>query len=202
MTTIDINPITAPTQAGTWIWMQGNPPPAVQQLRGDTANWATCTILCVSSTDANSIDQSLKLVALVPGDEIRLELGTDPTRWAMHTVVTNSGDQGGYYSLSVTPLDSNGNRPNDNTAIVATITHVAPPPPDAALGHMMVDITMQPNITQEIVPNLMDLFCEFLQTVTHLVNHVNMTANVGGVIITDSEDIVPASMGDLVPPAP
>ena len=193
----NINPIIVqkqPTQAGVWIWFQGSPPPSSKQIRGNTTDLHTSTTLSVSSTDNNSVDQTVNLTALKIGDEIRLELSTDSLQWSKFTVVANSGDLGGYFTLSVAPVAFNGASPSNNALLVATATPTA-----AALGHMILDLTMTSGIDQQIVTDLMDYLCDYLQTVTHLVNHADIQANVGGVIITESEDIVPVVVG---PPAP
>lgn len=77
-----------------------------------------------------------------------------------------------------------------------------PPPvvlPDPLVGDMWCVLTLQPNINQQIVNDLMRDIASNLQTVTHLVNNVQFKANVAGVILTYSTAILPAMTGDLEP---
>lgn len=77
-----------------------------------------------------------------------------------------------------------------------------PPPPailDPNPGDMWCVLTLQPNINEQIVNDLMKDIAANLQTVTHLVNHVEFKVNVAGVILTYSTDILPAMTGDLAP---
>jgi hypothetical protein len=82
-----------------------------------------------------------------------------------------------------------------------------PPPPiveplTPEPGQMWLVLTLTSDINEDIVTNLMELICDdFLPTVTHLVNHVQIAANVGGTILTEDEDIVPV-METVGPPTP
>jgi hypothetical protein len=82
------------------------------------------------------------------------------------------------------------------------VTPHAPPvspeaPPD--IGRMEVELVLHESITEQIATDLMHNIAENLQTVTHLVNWVFFTANVGGVIIKYDTAILPAMSGDLAP---
>jgi hypothetical protein len=208
MTVVDLEPakqtVAPPPSSlatGVWAWSnQTSLPPANKQVRSDTGDWATASHLHFSDLDDSGADRSAVLGALKPGDIIRLEHNTDTSRFAVFSVADAAlaVSAGTYHTINVILSDSGGTLPNAGTQI--QVVFVSAGIPQAAVGHMIADIVMQPNITTEIVPNLMELICDFLQTVTHLVNYVDMQANVGGVIITDAEEILPPSMGDLVPP--
>ena len=90
------------------------------------------------------------------------------------------------------------------TKDIETIPHAQPtppppPPPDPEPGAMWLVLTMHGSITEPIVNDLMKNICLNLQTVTHLINHAEIKANVNGVILTYSADILPAMTGNLEP---
>jgi hypothetical protein len=103
----------------------------------------------------------------------------------------------GYYTINVTYNNSVGSNPANNAQVTLIFSAASLPTP--GVGHMYIDITMQPNINEQIVNDMMEDMCENLQTITHLVNHVEFQANVAGVILADGEDILPAMTGDLMP---
>jgi hypothetical protein len=66
-------------------------------------------------------------------------------------------------------------------------------------GQMWCVLTMGANINEQMVQDLMVNIADNLQTVTHLINYADFQANVAGVILTHSADILPAMTGDLAP---
>lgn len=74
-----------------------------------------------------------------------------------------------------------------------------PPTPTPDPGQMWVRLTMHSQINEQMVQDLMNDIAYNLQTVTHLINYAEFQANVAGVILTHSAEILPAMTGDLAP---
>jgi hypothetical protein len=84
--------------------------------------------------------------------------------------------------------------------IKPTVAPKPPPPiPEPEPGVMWVVFQLQEAINEQIVTDLMNNITSSLQQVTHLISHADFKVNVGGVILTHSADIVPATVGDVVP---
>jgi hypothetical protein len=179
-------------------------PPPAKQARTDTGGWDSATVINVTTTDNNNINRANDLSQLKVGDVVRLEQFQDNTRWATFTMTDVATDKAGYFALPVTPLAQGGTIPNSGTQIAASATPLTPPDaaPTPNPGYMSMMIQMQPSITEDIVHDLQEYLCDYLFTVTHLVNYVSLSANVGGVIITDAEEIYPVSQGDAIQPPP
>jgi hypothetical protein len=71
------------------------------------------------------------------------------------------------------------------------------PAPDP--GEVLIQLTLGSEVSEQMVQDLMVDITDNLQTVTHMVNHVDCVANVQGVILTHSADILPAMTGDVAP---
>lgn len=187
---------TVITISGAWLWSTQNGAPTSKQIRTNTANWgAGVNQLNISNTDNGGADRSPGMDAIKPGDVVRLEHSTDATRWATFTVTAISIPQTGYHTIPVSPLGSGGTVPNSGTQINVILQLSNQIVPDPVLNHMYIDLTMVPETNQGIINDLMNLIALNLQTVTHLVNHADFKANVAGVILVQSVDILPAMQG-------
>lgn len=198
--TVETQAVTTSVPVGTWGWTSsdGTPKPnESKQVRTNTGEWTLPNTLYIHEIDNSNTNQQAILSRIKTGDVLTLQNSANS---AVFTVSNTAVDSGAYYTISVIPKVQSGTLPADGTAInISVVTYVDPTPED---GHMYMDLLLQPNITPEIVADLQEYLCDYLVTVTHLVNHVTLSANVGGVIINDSEPILPVSIGDLVPPAP
>jgi hypothetical protein len=172
-------------------------------LQTDTGAWDVAAVINVTSIDNNNVDRSSGIKLLRAGDVVRLEHFQDTTRFATFTVTGTPVDNSGYFAVPVTPLAQGGTIPNNGTQLKVTATPWVPdvaPTPNP--GYMSLMIELQPSITEGMVSDLQGYLCDYLFTVTHLVNYVSLSANIGGVIITDEEAITPVSKGDPIEPPP
>jgi len=188
--------------ASDWNWSsQTSVPPTSKSLQTDTGGWDVVTVINVTSIDNNNVDRTTGIGLLRAGDVVRLEHFQDSTRYATFTVTGTPVDNSGYFAVPVTPLAQGGTIPGNNTQLRVTATPWVPdtaPTPNP--GYMSLMIELQPNITEGMVSDLQEYLCSYLFTVTHLVNYVSLSANVGGVIITDEEEIYPVSKSDPITP--
>ena len=195
-------PTPLPGLTGNWRWSNQNPPPATGQFRTDSRDWDNATKVWFSNTDSDGNDHSDTVGLLQRGDIVYVADTTDSNIFAVFNIeapaVINEVDK--YRTIDVTWNNgSTTNLPANNGEILVTLIRVQtfPAPPDA---HMYVDMDLNPAISDYITTDLMKNFCDQLETVTHLVNHADITANAGGAILTYSQDILPAIIGDPFPP--
>lgn len=204
MATVEEQAITKqPVSEGQWTWSnQNSVPPGTKQIRSSTGDWANATELYITTIDNNNADRTQGLSALRYGDLIHLEVSNDASVWAEFTVTNNSVNRTDYFMVPVTPTAQQGVAPNNNAQVNATGTPSDQPDPAYSPnpGYLSMMIQMQPNITEEIAPDLISYLFEYLETVTHLVNYASAKANIAGVIIANEQPVLPASVGDLVPP--
>jgi hypothetical protein len=195
---VEHHAVTPQTDIGSWLWSNTNtPPPATGQLRSNTSNWSQSTILYISNTDSSSVDQTARLAVMNPGDQVHLQDAVDSTKYANYTVIDAPVAGSGFYTVDVTYVNGASSGPSNGATVTVQASAAAMPSPPVT--HMYIDLTLQPNITEPVTADLMSLICDSLQTVTHLVNHCEMQANIDGVIVADGEDILPAMTGDLGP---
>jgi len=186
-----------------WNWSTRTAvPPTSKSLQTDTGGWDVATVINVTAIDNNNVDRTSGINLLRAGDIVRVEHFQDSTRFATFTVTGPPVDNSGYFTVPVAPLAQGGTIPANNTQLYVTASSWLPPDtaPTPNPGYMSVMLQLQPSITEGMVSDLQGYLCDYLFTVTHLVNYVSLSANVGGVIITDEEEITPVSKGDLVPP--
>jgi len=189
--------------ASDWNWSTRTAvPPTSKSLQTDTGGWDVATVINVTAIDNNNVDRTSGINLLRAGDIVRVEHFQDNTRFATFTVTGPPVDNSGYFAVPVAPLAQGGTIPANNTQLYVTASSWLPPDtaPTPNPGYMSVMLQLQPNITEGMASDLQEYLCDYLFTVTHLVNYVSLSANVGGVIITDEEEITPVSKGDLVPP--
>jgi hypothetical protein len=187
---------------GTWSWSDNNAvPPSNKQFRTNTGDWANATIIYISNLDDDGLNHSDHFDALTPGAILHFEHNTDATRYADFNVVSVDETivSWTYHAINVTYTGGGGTLPNNNTLIRVIGVGESNITPDPPLGHMYLDLLLTDQTPSYIIEDLMDLICDNLVKVTHLVNHVDIKANVGSGILTENEDIMPAVAG---PPAP
>ena len=105
-----------------WTWNnQTAVPPNTSQLRSNTGDWATATVLNVHNQDNSNVDRSAALREIASGMQVRLQHKTDATRWALFDVTGASVAQSGYFSVPVTFNSGGGTLPNSGTAILVSV---------------------------------------------------------------------------------
>ncbi len=195
---IEVLRATPRSVAGTWTWSNTNtPPPASGGIRSNTSNWQLSTVLYLSNLDSGSADCSAQLAAVHTGDKIHLQDAVDGTKFANYVAIAEPAADAGFYIFNVTYADGASTGPNNGAAV--TVEFYASPLPSPPVGHMYFDLTLNSGISDQMAQDLMTDITDNLQTVTHLVNYADCTANVSGVILTHSADILPAMTGDVTP---
>lgn len=185
---------------GVWLWSnQVDVPPTSKQIRTDSGDWVAASQLYISDIDNNNANRGAGIETLKAGDLVRLEHNTDTTRFVLYTVSAAPVPDGAgvYHTVAVTFEDGGGTIPNSSTLIqlVAVSALVSGP----EIGHMYINLTLNSQINETMVNDMMRNIADNLQMITHLVNFAEFEANVGGEILIYSKEIKSAIIGDLVP---
>lgn len=96
-------------------------PPNAGQVRSNTGDWATATLLRFDDQDASNTDRSAGLMTIKVGDELRLQQKTDTSRWAKLDVTAAPTHPSGYVEMAVTYVEGGGGLPNSGTDVLATL---------------------------------------------------------------------------------
>lgn len=137
----------------TWTWSNVQAlPPNNSQVRTNTGDWATATILYVDDNSVDNADRSEGLAMIKAGDDIRLSQKTDNNRWVLFNVNAVGIDRNGYWEFSVSVLETGGTIPNSGTDVTFNLmtsgltaaqwyTGAAAPPPTelGRLGDMYLE---------------------------------------------------------------
>jgi hypothetical protein len=125
----------------TWTWSNVlGVPPNNSQIRTNTGDWATATLLYIDDNSVDNADRSEGLAMIKAGDDLRLSQKTDNNRWVLFNVNTAGIDRGGYFEYAVSLLEQGGTIPNSGTDIILNLmtsgltaaqwyTGAAAPPP-------------------------------------------------------------------------
>lgn len=85
------------------------------QIRTDSGSF-TAGQLWLSDRTSDGLDVSANMPRIGVGASIRLQVAADASRYANFRVSAAGQDKGSYWLLPVTPLDSAGTVPSNNTA--------------------------------------------------------------------------------------
>jgi hypothetical protein len=180
---------------GPWVWSnQTNPSSSSKQIRSDTGNWVSATVINVSTTDNNNVNRTADLSYLKNGDKIILEgAGVSVT-----FLVASSIAQSGYYALSIILINQTGAAPASGT--VLTVTMLITITGNASKISAEFFPGTVNNITPIIGEDLIRLMANALQTVSHLIAHADFNVHMAsGPIVRYSFDITTATAGEEFP---
>lgn len=123
----DQPPDTLAAISMTWAWNTQAPPPGNGQVRTDSRDWAGATLLCIDYRNDAGGDVSVDLAALKPGDAMRLEHNTDPTRWVRFDVLAAPTRVVDHFQIPVGYNAGAGTVPNSGTRIKVTTYQASGP---------------------------------------------------------------------------
>jgi len=180
---------------GQWVWSnQINQPSASKQIRSDTGNWVSATVINVSTTDNANANRTEDLSFLKNGDRIKLEGGGVYVTF----LVASSIAQSGYYTLSIILIDQSGAAPASGTVLDVTMTIVVTGNADKITAEFLPGTVN--DITTVIGEDLVKLMATALQTVSHLISHAEFSIHMqSGPVMRYSFDIATPTEGEEFP---
>jgi phage baseplate assembly protein V len=91
----------------------------------NTTAWATATQTNLSMMTNDGRDMTALISSIAPGNELRLQAKADSTRFGLYKVMTAPVPHGGWWSVGVAVMDSNGAPPSNNTVTIVTLIQPA-----------------------------------------------------------------------------